>query len=187
MKWRSGGICPSSQNSLEAWNAKNLTTACRTRLKKGWCVRLSCSEESAGRSNGSAGAHQDAFGTSSAQPSLQLVSQCCFQSRSAAQQVCRREGIAFLTFCSALMAGTGVGSFCLTLRTATGSTPTCPASLTLLLLTSAAPPALSSGTNTAQAPGQSFGACVKMCQLEKNPKKTQNQRPHEVATSRWHH
>lgn len=63
-KWSSGGICPSLQKSLQAWEVKELTTACRTRPQKGWCARFSSSEWPAGRSSGSAQMHQYAFGTS---------------------------------------------------------------------------------------------------------------------------
>lgn len=139
----------------------------------------------AGRSNRSSGMHQDAFGTLSAQPSLQLLSQCCFSEQkccpaslqerrdsiSQLLQVCRREGTASLGFCSALMARTGVGSFCLPLRTASASTPVCPPSLLLLLLASAAPPALPSGTNTTQAPGQSVVPHVKSAIWKKKKQK----------------
>lgn len=76
---------------------------------------------------------------------------------------------AFLSFCSALMARTDVGSFCLPLSTASASTPVCPPFLILLLLLSA-PPALPSGTNAAQAPGQSFGAHVKKSEKKQTTK-----------------
>lgn len=84
--------------SLECKKAHN---SMQDQAKKGWCVRLSCSEQSAGRSSGSAGTHQGAFGTLSAQPSLQLVSECCFSE----QKCCpanlqeRREGISQLLLC----------------------------------------------------------------------------------------
>lgn len=84
--------------SLECKKAHN---SMQDQAKKGWCVRLSCSEQSAGRSSGSAGTHQGAFGTLSAQPSLQLVSECCFSE----QKCCpaslqeRRGGISQLLLC----------------------------------------------------------------------------------------
>lgn len=57
MKWRSGGICPFLQKSWEDWDVKELTTACRTRPEKGWCVRSSYNEWPASRSSGSAETH----------------------------------------------------------------------------------------------------------------------------------
>lgn len=171
MKWESGGICPSLQNSLEGWNAKKLTTTCRTRPKKlttvcrtrpekGWCVRLSCSEQWNCWDTSGCFLYLECPALTAAGESVLFSEQkCC--SRSLQE---RRDSISQILLCIHgqdwcwKLLSPSENSQCLYCCLSTIPDSASPD------LCSLSCPAL--WTNTAHAPGQSFCAHVKMCRLE---------------------